>query len=200
MHGTRVSPERGRWNLAPDAMLWEVGSWQGLGREGASLMRRSGVLISDRDPRQLLHPLLPGETHRGCDGRLWTGQGPSPDPEPSPWTPRPAECRKGTFVTYAAQPAVFSYGSSDGLKRIPKPRHLLCHVLSRHRNLFVRSPRQPLTLCPDRGGRCRFLGVAHGGRAVVPLRSLELSPGPTSGVPGACRSPAAEGGVWGPDR
>lgn len=28
-------------------------------------MRRSGVLISDRDPRQLLHPLLPGETHRG---------------------------------------------------------------------------------------------------------------------------------------
>lgn len=65
MHGTRVSPERVRWNLAPDAMLWEVGSWQGLGREGVSLMRRSGVLISDRDPRQLLHPLLPGETHWG---------------------------------------------------------------------------------------------------------------------------------------
>lgn len=101
---------------------------------------------------------------------------------------------------YAAQPAVFSYGSSDGLKRIPKPRLLLCHVFSRHRNLFVRSPRQQLTLCADRGGRRRFLGVAHGGRAVVPLRSLQLSPGPTSGVPGACQSPAAEGGVWGPDR
>lgn len=81
MHGTRVSPERVRWNLASDAMLWEVGSWQGLGREGASLMRRSGVLISET-PDSSSTPSCRERRIGGCGGRLWTGQGPSPDPEP----------------------------------------------------------------------------------------------------------------------